>query len=573
MQTLYLQNQQVAGDNYRGLYLVYDKVQEIAAEEKLHGLGLDKSLGACVGLYDDGEDNAADPDCKDRVEWGHCRAVVFYRVDRGDAGLHYLRKILTVDHGASAEQVNEHRKVVLVGRNVIKLLKRLRQRGDNTRGGGLQGMQGIVQRGLCALDCVTQQKRVVIELADAVQRRGNVQEYILDGLGQLLRAGDEVIRKTEDGIDYILTVAHGLLNIVSVRQGVEPFAEVIEIIRYLLRQSLGLRNGDIIAGEGVAPVAHLVAHGYRVRRGLLDRLLRGLYCLGIAGVDRILKPVKGGLNLFKRLVNGNIHLGNIVAYLVALGELGVEVGNYPVKHGAVDRDIVGVSRAELIERMLGGLQGGQRLLEHDMQRLAGIILGYLIGDEVCLLHDAAYENLKIVLVYTALERLRRRVGYLCRNGVFLRVFVVGYLGLAVPLGQHIIHAVREVLVNDDGGIVIAGVHAVDGLLLAVRDDPVYRGAFAQVCYNIIALVDLFAAVGHIALIHRGHGNRNIARIAVGVPVGIDIEPCVQTRQDHYGYRHNEGEEMPADGLDVPSEDFEYVSHNSSVPADKYSYTT
>ena len=107
-----------------------------------------------------------------------------------------------------------------------------------------------------------------------------------------------------------------------------------------------------------------------------------------------------------------------------------------------------------------------------MQRLSGVILSDLGRDDIRLLHDTAYQNFEIVLVYRALERLDRSVGYLGRNGVLLCVFIVGYLRLAVPHGKHVVHVIGEVLVNDDGGVVFAGVHAVDGLLLAVCDDPV-----------------------------------------------------------------------------------------------------
>ena len=472
LQTLYLQNQQVAGDYYRGLYLAHHEEQQIPAEEQLHGLGVHKSLGACVRLEYRNEDNAADPYRQHRVERSHRGAVVRYRVYRGDAGLHYLREVLAVDRRTAAQQVDKRGEVVLVGRDAVELLQRLRKGCDDARGCGLHRVERIVQRGFCALDGVAQDERVVIQLAHTVKRRRNVEENVLDGLGKLLDGGDDGVRQAEDGINDIRAVADGLLNIVPVRQGIEPLAEVVEVIGYLLRESLCVLPDLSVSGDRVAPAAHLIAAGYRVGGGLLDRFLRRSYRLGIAGLDGVLEPVERCLHLFKRLIHSEVYLRHVVAYLAALRKLGVDVGNYLIQLRGVDADVAAAARREVIQRALRRVQRGQRLLQNDVQRLSGVILSDLGRDDIRLLHDTAYQNFEIVLVYRALERLDRSVGYLGRNGVLLCVFIVGYLRLAVPHSKHVVHVIGEVLVNDDGGVVFAGVHTVDGLLLAVCDDPV-----------------------------------------------------------------------------------------------------
>ena len=77
-----------------------------------------------------------------------------------------------------------------------------------------------------------------------------------------------------------------------------------------------------------------------------------------------------------------------------------------------------------------------------------------------MLHDGADNDLKVVFADRALERFHGGIGDLGGNGVLFGVFVVGDGRLAGPVGQHPVHIAGELPVDDDGGIVVTGLHVL-----------------------------------------------------------------------------------------------------------------
>ena len=102
MQTLYLQQIQVSGDDDGRLQLAQHKEQQIPPEIQLRRLGVGQPLGAGVYLQNGGQYHAAHPNGQHRVKRRHGRAVVCDGIDLVHGGLHHFREILAVGHRVSA---------------------------------------------------------------------------------------------------------------------------------------------------------------------------------------------------------------------------------------------------------------------------------------------------------------------------------------------------------------------------------------------------------------------------------------------------------------------------------------
>ena len=134
---------------------------------------------------------------------------------------------------------------------------------------------------------------------------------------------------------------------------------------------------------------------------------------------------------------------------------------------------------------------------------------------------------------------------------------MGLVGLAV---EHAAKRCREVPGHHEGGVVGAGAHTVEGLLLVVDERPAKLGVLLELLLDHVTGVYLahVAYLGALVLDHDGDGHR--ARVLVGVPVREDVEPRVEGGDDRHADGDDDGDGVRQYSLEVALEDLERCSH-------------
>ena len=153
------------------------------------------------------------------------------------------------------------------------------------------------------------------------------------------------------------------------------------------------------------------------------------------------------------------------------------------------------------------------------------------------------------------------VGDLGGDGVFLLVFVILDLGVPQVRVQNADEVPGEVCGNDQGGVVPAGPDTLQGLLPAVYKVPAHLVVAFQAVQHHGPDVQL-QAQQLIALILAGNGHADIGRGvgAVGVPVGKNVEPCIQARNQAQAHDDHHGHHAGADALPVGPENSPDIPH-------------
>ena len=399
-------------------------------------------------------------------------------------------------------------------------------------------------------------------------------EQVLGLIQHVLHVVDHVVKhRGQQGVRQLLQLGrqgNGILQqggilLQPVGQGVQPVPQLIAAVRQALGGSRRLgphgpglhRHG---LGPGHEPVAHVV-HGL----GGIPEVLLNLRQLGVHvdAVEELLRRVKGlvqgGLSLVQGGVDLPVQLGHGVENLLAVGPVLVDVGNQ-VRQVLAIAAVVLACGLEGVDGFGTGAQQAAGLAQQALDGAHRVLLAQLLGQVVGPPEDGVHHHVQIALADGGFQGRHRRVGDLGGHGVLFIVFVISNGGLVGPLRQHVVHIIGEVLVNDHGGVVIPGIDTALGLLLGVHNDPVDAGAAAQVLHHLPALVDLGAVLLGPALIQGRHGDADVAGVAVGVPVGIDIQPGVQAGQHRDGQGHRQSKEMRKQRTGVRLDDAPDVPH-------------
>ena len=151
------------------------------------------------------------------------------------------------------------------------------------------------------------------------------------------------------------------------------------------------------------------------------------------------------------------------------------------------------------------------------------------------------------------------VRHLGRDGVFLLVHVVldvGLRGLAVDDARE---GRREVLGDDDGGVVFARTDSLQGLR-PLHEAPAELLVVVELLHDHVAGRDVAHVADGCALVLVDDGDLDVARVLVRVPVREDVEPGVQGRDDADSERDDEGDGVFEDAPYVAPEDPEGCLH-------------
>jgi len=560
MQALDLQQKQVAGDDDRRLDLAQQEKHDVPAEVQLIGLGGDQPVQPGVGLDDGHQNDAAHPNGQHRIEGGHGGAVVLDGIDGGDGGLHHLGEVLAVLLRVAAQDLQQEIQIFAVG-ETLQLVDQIGYRLGQPLGGGPQQRHGLVQRQRRVGQRIADGLSIIGQLLHIAHGGGDLAHDIVQILPQIVGGGQQLAGQVADGGDDVPAVLDGGLQIVIVRQGGQTALQGVASVGDVAGDPGGQMAGGLLL-QPIGPGGELVAH-----------LTHGGGCLlnGLAGLLKLtvihgglLDLVQGPLHLLQGGVDGSVDLGHGLQNLVAVRQLAVDVLDDLCQLARVD--VHGAVVPGGVKGVHGGPAAGQQILhliEQTLYRRLGIVRRQVGGQQVGLGHHPADDHLQIVLADGALQALHRGVGDLGGHGVLLGVFIVGDGGLAGPLRQHVVHLIGEILVDDHRGVVIPGVYAVLGLLFAVHHDPVDAGGLPQVVDHVVTLVDVHAVLVGVALVQRGQGDGDPAGVAVGIPVGIDVQPCVQAGQHGDGHHHRAGKEAFAQRFDVSFEYRPDIAHSPS----------
>ena len=161
-------------------------------------------------------------------------------------------------------------------------------------------------------------------------------------------------------------------------------------------------------------------------------------------------------------------------------------------------------------------------------------------------------------------------GNLGGNGVFLLIFVIIQLRV-FRLAREKAHRVeRKALRHDDCGIVVAGIEALERLIRVGEENPAHGGVSLQRGDDLIAEVDAHAHELH-ALIGIDHRDADAARglRLIGGPVGKDIEPRIQARDNAQAEQRHDGDDRGRDTAQIAAPDADNLFHgvfSSLAPA-------
>ena len=147
------------------------------------------------------------------------------------------------------------------------------------------------------------------------------------------------------------------------------------------------------------------------------------------------------------------------------------------------------------------------------------------------------------------------------DGVFLSVFIVDQRRV-LELQRHEAHDVfRKIRRYHQRRVAVSAVNPLQGLFRAFAEYPADLLVRLQALYQLFAYLQLDPEqVRAPVYVRDGHPDSGGGRLAVGIPVGEDIEPGIQARnhaESHQDYQHHHAAENP---VRIRIDDFKDVAH-------------
>gem|GEM_PF-3146750 len=195
------------------------------------------------------------------------------------------------------------------------------------------------------------------------------------------------------------------------------------------------------------------------------------------------------------------------------------------------------------------LRAGRRLVEFVAR------LGYGGCDRVAHRGDEGGVDLLV-------DGRRARIGDFRRDRVLFLVDVVLDLRPGSGAGHRIDQTLAEVLGQDDRRVVFARLHAFQRLFLA-DEPPPQLVVFLELAHDLLAGVEIADQIVAGALVVVGHGDLKVAGGRIRIPVGENVEPRVQRRDDGHAERHHQSDRIAQNPDEITRENTPHRSH--SIP--------
>ena len=158
----------------------------------------------------------------------------------------------------------------------------------------------------------------------------------------------------------------------------------------------------------------------------------------------------------------------------------------------------------------------------------------------------------------------RFAGDLRRDGVFLLVLVIEELRVFQRAAEKAQSVLRKVLRDDERRIIVAGPNALQRLIGSVREDPADGIVRLQRFEDLVAHVDLQAEdLGALIAVDHGHADPASGCALIGRPVGENVEPRIEARDDAQSHQRHDGDDAGCHPLQILAHDFDDRSHASA----------
>ena len=282
-------------------------------------------------------------------------------------------------------------------------------------------------------------------------------------------------------------------------------------VPHLRRQFPAVHAGDAIPQAAGAPV-RLVDVAQKLRFDVADGVFHACAVLDRIAHIHAANPLPRGLQP-----------GDHVALAAAHAPDHIDIAVEVLLHRREHPD-------QLVQRVLrvGSVQQILHLLKHAFDQ------------------DAEVFDLDIILGGRG-----RRGSDLVGDGVRLRVLVEHDGGLLVLQSRRqIVHVAAEVLAHHQRAVIFPALHAVDGLLRAAGDDPADAGGGGDLFHDLRPFVHILAAFQRVAEVAAGQRDGNLSRVGIGIPVGVDVHPGVERRDDQHRQHDDQREKVGHDRPEV-----------------------
>ena len=167
----------------------------------------------------------------------------------------------------------------------------------------------------------------------------------------------------------------------------------------------------------------------------------------------------------------------------------------------------------------------------------------LIHKRIRLFQHVFDQYREILDLNVVLDGVGGRIGDFVGDGVGLRVLVENDGGFLVPQrGHDVVHVAGHVLFHDQRAIIGAVDDPGHRLGRVVHNDPADAGGFGDLFNRLPTVIDIRAVLCRVARIRAGQGDLDVAGVGVGIPVGVDVHPGIERRQNqHRKYDHDRKE--------------------------------
>ena len=157
------------------------------------------------------------------------------------------------------------------------------------------------------------------------------------------------------------------------------------------------------------------------------------------------------------------------------------------------------------------------------------------------------------------------VGEFRRHDVLLLVAVVDQVGMVRFIGIERHHVLAEALGDHHGGVVLARLRAIDGIVF-VGKNPIHLVVRQKRGGNLLAHVHLERhQIALIAVVVVHHGNLQVARVVEHVPTGQYVVPAEDRGQKDKAQNDKPGNQIAENALHVVDEELADHLHYLNPP--------
>ena len=189
-----------------------------------------------------------------------------------------------------------------------------------------------------------------------------------------------------------------------------------------------------------------------------------------------------------------------------------------------------------------GVPGPHQLFNHPVH---GIVTVQVAGQAAGAFKEPAQCGLQVLRIDFFHQVFHGRIRDFGGHGILLGIGIIsdrrrGILNRLLKM----VHFVGKAVLEDDGGIILAGTDALKCFLRIIQDFPADVGAFLQFFHDLFRTVDAASVFRFDSPVTRSHSHRDLSGVDIRVCVGINIHPGIQCGEDADGKDDQYHEKIP-----------------------------